>query len=51
MRSLVRKLKEAEILTNSSFYPHGTKVRLEDGQAGRAQNILPSCYRLFIVLL
>lgn len=31
----------AEILTNSSFHPHGIKVRLEDGQVGRVQNILP----------
>jgi uncharacterized repeat protein (TIGR03833 family) len=29
----------AEILTNSSFHPHGMKVRLEDGQVGRVQNI------------
>ena len=33
----------AEILTNSSFHPYGIKVRLEDGQVGRTQNIiLPS---------
>lgn len=31
----------AEILTNASFHPHGIKVRLEDGQVGRVQNILP----------
>jgi len=31
----------AEILTNSDFHPHGIKVRLEDGQVGRVQNILP----------
>lgn len=31
----------AEILTSSSFHPHGIKVRLEDGQVGRVQNILP----------
>jgi len=31
-----------EILTNSNFHPHGIKVRLEDGQVGRAQNIMPS---------
>ncbi|WP_336623992.1 YwbE family protein, partial [Nocardioides sp.] len=31
----------AEILTNSSFHPHGIKVRLEDGQVGRVQNIMP----------
>ena len=30
----------AEILTSSSFHPHGIKVRLEDGQVGRAQNIV-----------
>lgn len=29
----------AEILTSSSFHPHGIKVRLEDGQVGRVQNI------------
>ena len=29
----------AEILTNSSFHPHGIKVKLEDGQVGRVQNI------------
>lgn len=27
----------SEILTNSSFHPHGIKVRLEDGQVGRVQ--------------
>lgn len=31
----------ADILTNSAFHPHGIKVRLEDGQVGRVQNILP----------
>ena len=30
----------AEILTNSSFHPHGIKVCLENGQVGRVQNIL-----------
>jgi uncharacterized repeat protein (TIGR03833 family) len=30
----------AELLTNSAFHPHGIKVRLEDGQVGRVQNIL-----------
>jgi len=30
----------AEILTNSSFHPHGIKVRLEDGQVGRVQKII-----------
>ena len=29
-----------EILTNSAFHPHGIKVRLEDGQVGRVQNII-----------
>jgi uncharacterized repeat protein (TIGR03833 family) len=28
------------ILTNSSFHPHGIKVRLEDGSVGRVQEIL-----------
>ncbi len=32
----------AEILTNSSFHPHGIKVRLADGQVGRVQNIIPA---------
>jgi len=30
----------AEILTSSSHHLHGIKVRLEDGQVGRVQNIL-----------
>lgn len=30
----------AEILTNSGFHPRGIKVRLQDGQVGRVQNIL-----------
>lgn len=30
----------AEILTNSSSHPHGIKVRLENGQIGRVQNII-----------
>ena len=30
----------AEILTNSSFHPHGIKVRLQDGQVGRVQVIV-----------
>lgn len=30
----------AEILTNSSFHPHGIKVRLEDGQVGRVRKII-----------
>lgn len=32
--------KVAELLTNSSFHPHGIKVRLEDGQVGRVQHII-----------
>jgi uncharacterized repeat protein (TIGR03833 family) len=28
------------ILTNSSFHPHGIKVKLSDGQVGRVQEIL-----------
>ena len=29
-----------ELLTSSSFHPHGIKVRLEDGQVGRVAEIL-----------
>ncbi|MDN4606467.1 YwbE family protein [Sporosarcina highlanderae] len=29
-----------DLLTNSSFHPHGIKVRLEDGQVGRVSDIL-----------
>lgn len=29
-----------DILTNSSFHPHGIKVRLADGQVGRIQAII-----------
>jgi len=29
-----------DLLTNSSFHPHGIKVRLTDGQVGRVQKIL-----------
>ena len=29
-----------DLLTNSSFHPHGIKVRLEDGQVGRVCDIL-----------
>ncbi|RFB13418.1 YwbE family protein [Bacillus sp. HNG] len=29
-----------DILTKSSFHPHGIKVRLEDGQVGRVKEIL-----------
>jgi len=30
-----------EILTNSSFHPHGIKVRLTDGKVGRVGGIVP----------
>ena len=29
-----------DLLTKSSFHPHGIKVRLTDGQVGRVQEIL-----------
>jgi uncharacterized repeat protein (TIGR03833 family) len=29
-----------DLLTNSPNHPHGIKVRLEDGQIGRVQNVL-----------
>ena len=29
-----------DLLTKSSFHPHGIKVRLEDGQVGRVKEIL-----------
>ncbi len=29
-----------DILTNSSFHPHGIKVRLESGDVGRVQEII-----------
>ena len=29
-----------DILTKSSFHPHGIKVRLTDGQVGRVKEIL-----------
>ncbi|MGH9821116.1 MAG: YwbE family protein [Pyrinomonadaceae bacterium] len=29
-----------DLLTNSPEHPHGIKVRLEDGQVGRVQEIL-----------
>jgi uncharacterized repeat protein (TIGR03833 family) len=29
-----------EILTSSSYHPHGIKVRLESGQVGRVQEII-----------
>ena len=28
------------LLTNSSFHPHGIKVKLTDGQVGRVQEII-----------
>jgi uncharacterized repeat protein (TIGR03833 family) len=31
--------KVQEILTSSSFHPHGIKVRLEDGRVGRIREI------------
>ena len=31
-----------DILTNSSFHPHGIKVRLTDGQIGRVCEIVGS---------
>ncbi len=34
-RGIVKK-----ILTNSSYHPHGIKVRLESGQVGRVQEII-----------
>lgn len=30
-----------DILTNSPHHPHGIKVRLQDGQVGRVQEIIP----------
>ena len=30
----------AEILTNTSFHPHGIKVRLMDGKVGRVRDIV-----------
>lgn len=33
-----------ELLTNSSYHPHGIKVRLQSGQVGRVQDIInPKC--------
>ena len=29
-----------DLLTNSSFHPHGIKVKLTDGQVGRVQEII-----------
>lgn len=34
-----------DILTSSSFHSRGIKVRLEDGQIGRVQEILPDNFR------
>ena len=31
-----------DLLTSSSFHPHGIKVRLEDGKIGRVQEIISS---------
>jgi uncharacterized repeat protein (TIGR03833 family) len=31
--------KVKEILTASSFHPHGIKVRLEDGSVGRVRQV------------
>ena len=30
-----------EILTNTSFHPHGIKVRLVDGRVGRVARVFP----------
>jgi uncharacterized repeat protein (TIGR03833 family) len=30
-----------DLLTSSTFHPHGIKVRLSNGQVGRVQEILP----------
>ena len=30
-----------DVLTKSPFHPHGIKVRLESGEIGRVQEILP----------
>ena len=29
-----------EVLTNSSFHPHGIKVRLKDGKVGRVTDVI-----------
>jgi uncharacterized repeat protein (TIGR03833 family) len=29
-----------DLLTRSSFHPHGIKVRLEDGRVGRVQEVI-----------
>ncbi len=36
--SLTRGIVQ-DILTSSSFHPHGIKVRLQSGEVGRVQNI------------
>lgn len=33
-----------DLLTNSSFHPHGIKVRLEDGQIGRVCRIIDKAH-------
>jgi uncharacterized repeat protein (TIGR03833 family) len=38
-KKLVRGIVK-EVLTNTSFHPHGIKVRLQDGHVGRVQNII-----------
>lgn len=35
-----------DILTSSASHPHGIKVRLQDGQVGRVQEILDANERL-----
>jgi uncharacterized repeat protein (TIGR03833 family) len=32
--------KVKDILTNSPYHPHGIKVRLQNGQVGRVQEII-----------
>jgi uncharacterized repeat protein (TIGR03833 family) len=32
----------SEILTGSTFHPHGIKVRLTDGRVGRVAGIIPN---------
>ncbi len=32
--------KVKDVLTRSSFHPHGIKVRLDDGRVGRVQEII-----------
>jgi uncharacterized repeat protein (TIGR03833 family) len=33
----------ADVLTNSSFHPHGIKVRLQNGAVGRVQQVIMPC--------